>query len=283
MSTLRGRGVVLTGASGGIGAALCHRLVAAGAVVHAIGRDAERLSALARAHPGRVIPVAADITSADGIDHVARVAAAAEPPVSKLVHAAAISSFGCFEDLGVAEMTRIVETNLLAPMRLIQALLPALARAPDPAVVVIGSTFGSIGFPGFAAYSASKFGLRGLTEALGREYADGPVRFQYLSPRATRTPINPPAVVALNRELGTAVDEPETVAAQLLRAIERGDRRRQLGFPEKLFARVNGALPALVDRALARTLPVVRKHARATHEPVAQPTRPGLPTLEIRR
>jgi short-subunit dehydrogenase len=283
MSRLAGRGVVLTGASGGIGAALCDRLVAAGAKVHAIGRDADRLAALAKRHPGCVIPLVADITRPEGIDHAIRKIAVAEPPPSMLILAAAVSCFGRFDDLSLEMMTAIVETNLVAPMRLIQALLPQLAGTSDPAVVVIGSTFGSIGFPGFAAYSASKFGLRGLTEALAREYADGPVRFQYLSPRATRTPINPPAVVALNRELGTAVDEPDVVARQLMAAIERGDRRRQLGFPEKLFARVNGALPALVDRALAGNLPIVQRHARAMREPPAQPTDQALSKPEIRQ
>lgn len=261
MSALAGRGVVLTGATGGIGGALCAALAGAGATVHAVGRDPARLAALAAAHPGRVLPIAADLSSAAGVQAACVRLADAQPAV--LVLGAAVSTFGLFEDLDDAALVAMVQTNLLGPMRLVRALLPVLARAPDPAVVAIGSTFGSIGFPGFAAYSATKFGLRGFIEALAREHADGPVRFQYLSPRATRTAINPPAVDALNAELGTAVDDPAAVAAQLLAAIARGDRRRQLGFPEKLFARLNGALPALVDRALAKQLPAVRRHARA--------------------
>ena len=82
---------------------------------------------------------------------------------------------------------------LVAPMLLVHALLPVLGTHAPASVVVVGSTFGSLAFPGFAAYSASKSGLRGLTEALAREYADTPLRFQYLSPRAARTPFNTPA------------------------------------------------------------------------------------------
>jgi short-subunit dehydrogenase len=269
MSALRDRAVALTGATGGIGSALCAALVEAGATVHAIGRDHRRLGALAAAHPGRVLPLAADLSTPAGVQRACALLAAARPEPSVLVLGAAVSRFGMFEDLDSADLAAMVETNLLAPMRLVHALLPRLARACDPAVVAIGSTFGSIGFPGFAAYSATKFGLRGFIEALAREHADGPVRFQYLSPRATRTPINPPAVDAMNAELGTAVDEPAAVARQLVAAIVRGDRRRQLGFPEKLFARLNGALPGLVDRALAKQLPAVRRHARAA--PIAAP------------
>jgi short-subunit dehydrogenase len=271
MSRLAGRGVVLTGATGGIGRALCVALGRSGATVYAVGRDAARLDALQGAPgAGRVVPVLADLASRDGPADVRAAIAGRTPAASILVLGAAVSTFGLFDASTDAALREQVDTNLLGPMRLVHALLPLLLRADDPAVVAIGSTFGSIGFPGFAAYSASKFGLRGFIEALAREHADSPLRCQYLSPRATRTALNPAAVDALNTELRTAVDEPAAVAAQLIAAIERGDRRRQLGWPEKLFARLNGALPALVDRALAAQLPIVRRHARPA-TPVAAP------------
>jgi short-subunit dehydrogenase len=283
MSALAGRGIVLTGASGGIGSALCAALVGAEAIVYAVGRDPARLATLAASAPaGRVVPIVADLAASDGPRLVREALAGRSPPASMLVLGAAVSSFGLFGEQDDAALRAMLDTNLVAPMRLVHALLPLLNRADDPAVVAIGSTFGSIGFPGFAAYSASKFGLRGLIEALAREHTDGPLRFQYLSPRATRTALNPAAVDALNAELGTAVDAPEAVAAQLLAAIERGDRRRQLGWPEKLFARLNGALPALVDRALAAQLPIIRRHARAAR-PTAVVLPPPIPLPEVSR
>lgn len=100
-------------------------------------------------------------------------------------------------------------------------------------------------------------------EGLAREYADTPLRFQYLSPRATRTAFNTPQVEAMNREMKVAQDDPADVAAQLVAAIASGRRRMQIGWPEKLFARINGALPGLVDRNLAAQLPIVRRHARS--------------------
>jgi short-subunit dehydrogenase len=183
--------------------------------------------------------------------------------VSLLILGAADSRFGLFEHSSVVDVQAQVATNLVAPMLLVRALLPCLMRLPEAGVVGIGSTFGSLGYPGFAAYSASKFGLRGFLEALAREHADTPLRVQYLSPRATRTALNSPTVEAMNAELGVAVDDADLVAASLLEAIESGTRRRQLGWPERLFARLNGALPELVDRALAKQLPIVRRFARA--------------------
>lgn len=262
MMSLRGRTVVLTGASGGIGAALAAALVEAGATVLAVGRDPVKLNTMVHRHrPGAVVPVTADLCTPAGRAAVVARASAMSPSLLVIAHAQ--GAFGLFEHQDEADLAALVQTNLVAPMLLIRALLPALQSQPQAAVVAVGSTFGALAFPGFAAYSASKFGLRGLMEALGREHADGSVRFQYLSPRATRTAFNTPAVDALNAELGTAQDSPAQVADQLLQAIRRGDRRRQLGWPEKLFARLNGVFPALIDRALRGQLPIVRRHAGA--------------------
>ncbi|MFY8123760.1 MAG: SDR family oxidoreductase [Silanimonas sp.] len=272
MNGVAGRGVLLTGASGGIGQCLALRLAEAGATVYAVGRRADALHALAaRARPGAIRPVVADLATADGIDAVRRAVAAAPIPVSLLILGAADSRFGLFEHSSVVDVQAQVATNLVAPMLLVRALLPCLMRLPEAGVVGIGSTFGSLGYPGFAAYSASKFGLRGFLEALAREHADTALRVQYLSPRATRTALNSPAVEAMNAELGVAVDDADRVAATLLAAIESGTRRRQLGWPERLFARLNGALPELVDRALAKQLPTVRRFARAA-APLASDT-----------
>ncbi|WP_369936517.1 SDR family oxidoreductase [Xanthomonas tesorieronis] len=259
---LRGRSVVLTGASGGIGAALCDELVAAGTRVLAVGRDPLRLAQVASRHPpGQVLPLPADLCNDSGRAQVLAAARALQAPPSLLLIAHAQSGFGLFAEQSEQELRHMLETNLLAPMLLVRALLPLLQAQPQAAVVAVGSTFGSLGFPGFAGYSASKFGLRGLFEALAREYADSHVRFQYLAPRATRTAFNTAQVDALNQELKVGADSPAQVARALRQAIERGDRRLQIGWPEKLFARLNGALPGLVDRSLKAQLPVVRRHA----------------------
>ncbi len=263
MIALADRTVLLTGASGGIGAALCDSLVGAGARVVAVGRNETRLQQLAGRHDaGRVVPLVADLADDDGLAHVVSTVSRFERTPSVLVLAHAQSAFGMFEDQAMADLRALVDTNLLAPMALIHGLIPMLKQHPQAAVVAVGSTFGSLAFPGFSAYSATKFGLRGLMEGLSREYADGGLQFQYLSPRATRTAFNTPAVIAMNREMKVAEDDPADVAAQLVAAIASGRPRLQLGWPEKLFARLNGVLPGLVDRNLKSQLPIVRRHAR---------------------
>jgi NAD(P)-dependent dehydrogenase (short-subunit alcohol dehydrogenase family) len=264
MIALANRTVILTGASGGIGAALCDALVEAGARIVAVGRSEARLQALAQRHPGgQVLPLVADLSTYSGRASVVAIAATLTPRPSILVLAHAQSAFGLFEDQSMPDLRALVETNLLGPMALIHGLRPTLQAHPQAAVVAVGSTFGSLAFPGFAAYSATKFGLRGLMEGLSREYADRGLQFQFLSPRATRTGFNTPAVEAMNREMKVTEDDPADVAAQLVAAIASGRPRLQLGWPEKLFARLNGVLPGLVDRNLKSQLAIVRRHARA--------------------
>lgn len=269
---LRGRTVILTGASGGIGRLLCAGLVGEGATVVAVGRDGLRLQALASTlPPGKVVTVAADIGTAEGRSTLLARAEVLPTAPSMLVVGHASAAFGLFAGQSAQSLEQLMQANLVGSMLLIHALLPLLECQPKASVAVLGSTFGSLAFPGFAAYSASKFGLRGLVEALGREYAGSTVTFQYLSPRATRTDFNSAAVDAMNAELGVTHDPAERVAAALLAALRSGNPRLQLGWPERLFARLNGLLPELVDRGLRRQLPIVRRHA-STLSAITQPS-----------
>ncbi len=268
MIDLRGKGLVLTGASGGIGEALTFELLGAGARVLAVGRSVEALAAQRARLPSelraRFVALGADITDPAGIDAVHSAAENGFAPISLLVHAAGIEGAGMFGQASAKRLRDIFETNLLAPVLLTHRLLPLLSRQPDACVTAIGSTFASIGFPGFAAYSASKFGLRGFMEAMAREAGIDGVRYLHVSPRATRTAFNSARIDALNAELKTPVDAPAVVARRIVQAIRRGQRRVQIGWPENLFIRINGALPGLVDRALAKKIAVVRHHLDAS-------------------
>jgi short-subunit dehydrogenase len=248
---------ILTGASGGIGRALAAALAPHCDDLLLVGRDPARLAeAVAECgKPARVL--IADLATAAGRDAV--VAHALNPNL--LINNAGAGDFAWLADQSDATLERIMDTNALAPMQLTRRMLPLLERAPQAWIVNVGSILGYLGYPGHAAYSASKFALRGFTEALRRELADARVRVLYFAPRATRTPMNGKALCALNAELGVAMDEPAAVAAELMRALARPGRERLLGMPERLFARINQLLPGLVDRALRRQLPAIRRHS----------------------
>ena len=120
-------------------------------------------------------------------------------------------------------------------MRLTHALLPLLRSRRQAAIVSVGSTFGSLPFPGFVAYSAAKAGLRGFSQALRRELSDSAVVAIHLAPRAIDTPMNSPEVKALNLELRNSSDSPEAVARQVLLALVLGHGGTSLRIPRENF------------------------------------------------
>jgi short-subunit dehydrogenase len=266
---------ILTGAGGGIGSAIAAAIAPRCESLLLVSRDAARLGQLEQkiARPGlHVHAVQADLTTVAGRDAIARAAANVPRGVDLLINNAGVGEFAWFVDQGDEAVARILGVNALAPMLLTRRLLPTMQLQPSATIVNVGSIFGYLGYPGYAAYSATKFALRGFSEALGRELADGPVRVSYLAPRSTRTPMNRAALVALNAELGVAMDPPEAVAAALLALLDKPARERPLGMPERLFARLNQIVPGLVDRALRRQLPIIRRHARGE---LAQPSSQG--------
>jgi short-subunit dehydrogenase len=253
---------LVTGASGGIGAAIVREIVARGGSALLTGRDERVLQALAReVDPGGE---SIDVHCADivvpGERH--RLEARARSwlgGVNVLINNAGVAAAGMFAEAGAEDVERAFDVNVIAAMHLSRALLPHLLRQPGAHIVNVGSVLGAIGYPGQAIYCATKFAVRGFTEALRRELSDTSVRVHYIAPRATRTRFNPATVDALNARLKVSVDTPERVAAQVCRMLEREQATASLGWPEKLFIRINDVAPWLVDRSLAGQLPVIRE------------------------
>jgi len=256
--------VLLTGASGGIGQALATALLSEGAQVLLVARQLDGLQPLVQAYPGQVSLVAADIRQPSGRDAVLA-AAQRFGGLNTLINAAGVNHFGLLDEQSETAIAELIDLNVTATLQLTQRLLPLLRRQKRALLVNLGSTFGSIGYPGFSTYCASKFALHGFSEALRRELADTQVKVLYFAPRATRTPMNVSRVVAMNKQLKVAMDAPEHVAQVLLATLRREEEERYLGWPERLFVRLNSLLPRLVDQALRKQLPTILRFARDHH------------------
>lgn len=252
MNSLAGKTVLLTGATGGIGAEVAKKLSSEGARLILTGRSVEKLRALQNQLAAETLIYPCDLTSTTDQQGVLQFCQQ-HGGIDVLINNAGISQFGLCQ---TQQFSELVSINLLVPMQLCQLFLPML-RSHQGQIVNVGSAFGSIGHPGFTGYCATKFGLRGFTEALQRELAGSGMQVKYFAPRATETSINSTEVVQLNQQLGNSMDSPQWVAEQLIHQLKSSQLRRFLGWPERIFVRLNGVFPALVDMGLKSKLTLI--------------------------
>jgi short-subunit dehydrogenase len=259
--------VVLTGACGGIGQLLARQLAAAGASLFLCGTNRDALGNLqrelrAQATDNQYIDArVVDLTDDAQVDQWLESIELAGRSVNVLVNNAGVCKFEMFEKLGDRDIELMMNLNCVAPMKLTRKLLTGLKRQPAARIVNIASTFGALGFPGYSVYSASKYAIRGFSQALSRELSDSSVRVGCILPRATKTAINTDRVVEMNRKLGVAMDPPEKVAVAVLKFICSDRGELALGWPEKLLVRVNSLFPTLVGNAISRKLPLIKHYA----------------------
>lgn len=258
---LKGKTILLTGATGGIGRLVAQRLDTAGACVVLSCYLSDKLADLKAELGGNHVTVCADISSEQGRDAI--VSACSEAGgIDGIVNLAGILDFALFSRQEVGLLEKMIAINLTAPMLLTRLLLDELTSREEAVILNVGSIFGSIGHPGFTAYCATKAGLMRFTESLSRELADTPVRVAYIAPRATKTSLNDDRVNALNTELGNKSDAPELVADQIMAMLRDNSVLQYLGWPEKLFVRINALLPSLVGSALTKNLGQIKHYAR---------------------
>lgn len=254
------KNVLLTGASGGIGRCIALELARRGARIALAGRRETRLHGIAAhiaADGGFARVIACDLTAPDGAATLCESAVDEMGSVDILINNAGLSCFGPLAEEEESKIRHLVGVNLTASILLAREVLPGMLKRRSGHIVNIGSAVGSIGLPQFATYAATKFALRGFSEALRRELAGTGIAVTYVAPRTTDTCMNTRAMRDFMAQSGAAMDAPEKVARIVVNAIEDGRREVGIGWPERFFAKVNAILPGLVDRALAK------QHAKA--------------------
>lgn len=240
MTMLDGKHVIVTGAAGGIGSLVAAKLQEAGAFVIGIDRVP---------CPACAMDLIGDLGSEAGIVALADQLSAVR--CDMLVNLAGVQYFGPLAEQPRDGLWGGYVVNLIAPALLIRAVLPGMIARRQGRIVNIGSVFGAIPFAHFATYSSAKAGLKALSDALRRELADSGVAVTHIAPRAVRTKLASPKVMAFAAATNMHMDEPEKVAARIVAAVVDGERDVVIGFPEGLFVHLNALVPRLVDRALA--------------------------------
>ena len=257
---------VVTGAASGIGEALAQGLAQRGSHLVLLDRDAKRLSdvaaAIQGANPGLDVEThVVDLADREATTHVAHAVLRQHPQIRLLVNNAGVALAGRFDQVTLEEFDWVIDINFRATVRLTHILLPALKAEPCSHLVNVSSLFGLIAPAGQTAYAASKFAVRGFTEALRQELADNSIGVTSVHPGGIRTRIAESARVGSGASGQEAEDgraqfatlltiDPADAAEIIIDGIERRRGRVLIGWSAKIPDLLARLLPAASVRVL---------------------------------
>jgi short-subunit dehydrogenase len=259
---------VVTGAASGIGAALAAQLAGRGSNLVLVDRDKERLDGVAadvrRDHPQLTVDTyVVDLADDAATDEAAEALAAAHPGTTLLVNNAGVALGGRLDQVTLEEFDWVMTVNFRSVVRLTHAFLPALKAHPGAHLVNVSSVFGIFAPAGQAAYSASKFAVRGFSEAVRHELAENAVGVTVVHPGGIKTRIAESARTGS----GVSVEEyeqgrkqftklltmpPEAAAAQIVEAIEKRRPRLLIGWSAKVPDVLVRLMPGTYWKLIAR-------------------------------
>lgn len=245
MTQLQGQIVVVTGGARGIGRAIAEAFARSQATVLVLDRDlapAEEVAAAIQRSGGKAAAFALDVADGTAFDALAPELERRHGPVDVLVNNAGIMSLGGFLDQPRARDQAQLRVNLEGVMNGMRAFLPGMKARGRGHIVNIASVAGRVGTPYAAVYSASKFAVIGLTEAVRAELDGSGVSFSYVMPSLVATDL----IAGAGRPAWPKVATPEDVAAAVLDAVLT--KKVDVYVPKA--TRISAILPAILPRPL---------------------------------
>ena len=182
MFDLTGKSALVTGASGGIGAAVARALHGAGATVGLSGTREDPLNALAAELGDRAHVLPCDLSDADAVNALPKRAAEAMGAVDVLVNNAGVTRDNLFMRMSEEEWAAVLDVNLTAAFRLTKGVLRGMMKARWGRIVNVSSVVGATGNPGQGNYAASKAGLVGMSKSLAYEVASRGITVNAVAP-----------------------------------------------------------------------------------------------------
>ena len=262
---LRGRTVLITGGSRGLGLLIARELVAGGARVAVGARDEETLDRARRDLMQRGGPVAAiscDVTDPAAVERLVRATTDRLGPIDALVNCAGTITVGPAQEMHLEDFHRSMDTNFWGALHATLAVLPAMRARGAGRIVNVASIGGRVSVPHLLPYSASKFALVGLSEGLRAELAADGVQVTTVCPGLMRT--GSPrhawfkgqhraeyAWFSIADALPLVSMDATSAARQVVDALRHGDPDRVLSLPAKVAATVHGLMPGATGGLMA--------------------------------
>jgi len=266
MTDIKGAAIALTGAASGIGRALASALAAKGADLALADVDEPKLAAIAdelrRSHQVSVSAHRVDVAKDEEVRRFAEAAIRQHPRLNVLINNAGVALQGWFEEMPLADFEWLMSINFWGVVRGTHYFLPHLMAQPAAHIANVSSVFGLIAPVGQTAYSASKFAVRGFTEALRHELAATRVRVSCVHPGGVATDIakSARAVAAVDEERREAAAKrfakaaqttPEQAAAVILEGLANNRPRILIGGDARFIDRLQRWLPVSYWRIMA--------------------------------
>ncbi|MEQ8848556.1 SDR family NAD(P)-dependent oxidoreductase [Botrimarina sp.] len=257
MIRLDGSRALVTGASGGVGRRLAVRLAEAGADVVLVARREEELHRTAEQarRAGRsAVVVAGDITLAEDRSRALQAASDELGGLDVLVNNAGVGAHGRFHDSSPDRLRAVFELNFFAAAELTRAAVPLLEKSDSACVANIGSVLAWRGVPHTSEYCASKFALRGWSEAIRPELRRLGIHVLHASPSTIRTEFREHLIERKESVPwgGRGGVSPDRVARRVVHGIRRGRNEVAIVWEDWAIVRAARAAPWLLDRALRR-------------------------------
>ena len=221
MFDLKGKGALVTGATGGIGGAIAKALHGQGATVAISGTRAEKLETLAAELRDRVFVLPCDLRDRPAVAQLPEAAEKALGQVDILVNNAGITHDNLFMRMKDEEWDDVINVNLTSVFSLTRGVLRGMMRRRAGRIVNIASISGVLGNPGQANYAASKAGLVGMTKSLAREVASRGITANCIAPGFISTPMTDALTPKQTEAIAAAIPtqtfgKPEDIAAAVV-------------------------------------------------------------------
>ncbi|MEU6229439.1 SDR family NAD(P)-dependent oxidoreductase [Streptomyces sp. NPDC047042] len=229
----------ITGASSGFGRAVAEAAVAAGDVVVGVARRTGALDGFVAAHPKQVQALRLDVTDLAAVEVAIQDVLAWHGRIDVLVNNAGRTHVGAVEETTDAELRDLFDLHVFGPAALVRAVLPHMRQRGSGAIVQMSSVGGQLSAPGFGAYSATKFALEGMSEALAAEVRQFGIKVLIVEPGAFRTELFDGGRAGASRDLGVYT----RTVGETRRMVANGDGT-QPGDPAKAAALILAALDA---------------------------------------
>ena len=282
--TIRGTTAVITGATSGIGRETALEFARGGAHVVLAGRREERLQDVVReveAKGGRALAVRTDVSDQEQVERLIEQTVDRFGRVDIHVNNAGVGIASRFEDQSLDDFRRVMDINFWGAVYGCKAALPHMKAQPGGGVIInVSSILGRRGMPFETAYCASKFALRGFSEALRTEVMADGIDVSTIFPGAIETEIWESAANQSGLEMPDFL--PKFPARELARIIVQDARFPQPEIVMALDAQVinffNTLAPGMMDFILGQSLPFVEGMRRAAAQATASPARGNLYT-----